>query len=98
MKVVFSICLLLAFNTTFAQYIEKKWFDKTDSVYGYYTVIPPSTNRIQGVLLLLDGFGGNADQFFSETRIHNVSWNNDILTVAIPTGMRLYADKSMIDL
>jgi hypothetical protein len=98
MKIIYSICLLLAFNTTFAQYIEKKWFDKADSVYGYYTVIPPLSNRVQGALLLLDGFGGNADQFFSETKIHNVSWNNDILTVAIPTGMRLYADKSMIDL
>ena len=98
MKILLSFCLLFILSNSYSQYIEKKWFDKSDSAYGYYTIIPPSSNRIQGALILLDGFGGNADQFFAETKIHNVSWNNDILTIAIPTGMRLYLDKSMTDL
>jgi hypothetical protein len=95
----FSFLLLPLFgNFSFAQYPEKKWFNKNDSTYGYYIVIKPSSLRIQGALILLDGYSGNADNFLSETKIHNVAWNNDILTVCIPTSTHLYADQSMITL
>ncbi len=83
--------------TVSAQYVEKIWVDRTDSVYGYYTVIKPSSLRIQGAVILLDGFGGNADNFLAETKIHNVAWANELLTVCIPTGQRLYADASIIE-
>jgi hypothetical protein len=92
-------CLLALLNTAsvFSQYIEKIWVDKADPVYGFYTIIKPASNRVQAALILLDGFGGNAEDFLSETKIHNVAWANDMLTVCIPTGQRLYADKSIID-
>jgi hypothetical protein len=99
MRLKFIICIiLLTGNLIRAQYIEKNWLDKTDSVYGYYTTILPASTRIQAVLILLDGYGGNADNFLSQTKIHNVAWANDILTVCIPTGNRLYLDQSMISL
>jgi pimeloyl-ACP methyl ester carboxylesterase len=100
MKLKLLLCCLvfLTGRLVSAQYIEKTWFDKSDSVYGYYTVIKPSSGRVQGALLLLDGYGGNADNFFAETKIHNVAWANDLLTVGIPTGTRLYADTSMLEL
>ena len=88
----------LSFNPAHAQYPEKKWFDKSDSTYGYYVIIKPSSSRIQGALILLDGYSGNADNFLSETKIHNVAWNNDILTICIPTSNHLYADQAMITL
>jgi Alpha/beta hydrolase of unknown function (DUF915) len=81
-----------------AQNAEKVWFDKTDSVYGYYIVIKPASNLIQGALVLLDGYRGNADGFLSETKMHNVAAVNNILTVCIPTGTRLYLDNSMTEL
>src|SRR6185503_5389230 len=90
-----AICLHF---TVLGQYVEKIWLDKNDPVYGYYTLIKPSSGRIQGALILLDGFGGNADGFMAETRIHNVAWANDILTVGLPTNTRLYADQSIIAL
>lgn len=98
-------CKLLAFlflpllcNFSFGQYPEKNWFDRKDSIYGYYVTIKPASSRIQGALILLDGYGGNADGFLSETKIHNVAWANDILTICIPTGTRLYLDQSIIEL
>jgi hypothetical protein len=91
-------CTLLAMYAGLAeaQQIEKIRLDTPDSAYGYYLIIKPASPNIQGVLLLLDGFGANADRFLSETKIPNVAYANEILTVCIPTGPRLYADKSMI--
>ena len=94
----FLYLLLLSASTAFAQPAEKIWFDKADSVYGYYVTIAPSAPRIQGALVLLDGYGGNADGFFADTKLQNVAYANEILTVCIPTGMRLYADSSMLAL
>ncbi|HSC36704.1 MAG TPA: hypothetical protein VLD19_02485, partial [Chitinophagaceae bacterium] len=91
-------CFLLLSATTFAQPAEKIWFDKKDSAYGYYVTIPPSSPRIQGALVLLDGYNGNADSFIPDTKLQNVAYANEILTIGIPTGPRLYADKPMLEL
>ena len=32
-------------HEVFSQEIEKRWFDKNDSVYGYYVVIKPFTPK-----------------------------------------------------
>lgn len=98
-RITLSLILLIAAQeAVFCQYIQKRWFNKSDSVYGYYCVIPPASGRVQGAVVLLDGFSGNADRFLAETKIHNVAWNNDLLTVCIPTGPRYYLDSSMISL
>jgi hypothetical protein len=95
----FLYLLILFFSQlSSGQNAEKVWFDKTDSVYGYYLIIKPASNRIQGALILLDGYTGNADGFLSETKVHNVAAVNDILTVCIPTGTHLYLDNSMTEL
>jgi pimeloyl-ACP methyl ester carboxylesterase len=44
----------------------------------------------------LDGYGGNATDFLTETKLYNVACANDFLTVCIPTGINLYADSSVI--
>ena len=93
--ILFTMCLNSAVS---GQYAEKIWLDKSDPVYGYYTLIKPSSGRVQGALILLDGFGGNADGFMAETRIHNVAWANDIVTVGVPTNTSMYADQTMIKL
>jgi hypothetical protein len=95
---LFCYLLTLFSRNAIGQQIEKIAFDNTDSVNGYYLVIKPSSPTIQGVLILLDGYGGNADRFLSETKIPNVASANEILTVCIPTGARLFADDSMIRL
>jgi len=98
MKRTFTLLALIALcGMVKGQYIEKNWFNSSDSVYGYYTSIKPSSGRIQGVLVLLDGYSGNADNFLSETKIHNVASANDILTICVPTGQRLYLDSTIKD-
>ncbi len=98
MKRTFTLLALIVLcGMVRAQYIEKNWFNRSDSVYGYYTSIKPSSGRIQGVLVLLDGYSGNADNFLSETKIHNVASANDILTICVPTGQRLYLDSTIKD-
>ncbi|HEX9513926.1 MAG TPA: hypothetical protein VF939_25720 [Puia sp.] len=86
--------LLFSFfcNLLHAQNYEKVWFDKTDSVYGFYTVIKPTGPRIQGAVVLFDGYSGNASGLLADTKIHNVASDNELLTVCIPTGMRLFLD------
>jgi hypothetical protein len=93
---VCSLLLLGSSAVANSQYIEKQWLDTSDSVYGYYTIVKPASGRVQGALVLLDGFGGNADAFYAETKIHNTAWNNEILCIGIPTGIRLYADEKII--
>ena len=89
--------LLFSVSTASAQQPEKIWFDKSDSLYGYYVVIPPASHRVQGVLVLVDGYGGTADGFFAETKLPNVAAVNDILTVCISGGLHLYADSSILE-
>ena len=98
-KIVLIVTIIISFYTGLhAQEIVKVWFNKSDSVYGYYNVVRPLSGRIQGALILLDGFSGNASGFLTETKIHNVACANDLLTVCIPTGFRLWLDSSMITL
>ena len=92
---LFTATTISSLSST-AQNFEKVWLNKADSVYGYYTVIKPLSGRTQGVLVLMDGYSGNASDFLTETKIHNVACANDILTVCIPTGIHLYADAGTI--
>ena len=69
----------------------------TKSEDSYYLVVPPRTDVVKGVILLLPGFGQNAESIFPETKIHSVAHMNDILTVALAGGQKLYADKQVID-
>ncbi|HWB24847.1 MAG TPA: hypothetical protein VG738_05175 [Chitinophagaceae bacterium] len=86
---------LLVFKMPFAQNYEKVEIDKADSLYGYYLAIKPQSNHIQGVMVLLPGFGGSAEGILPETKLHNVAYVNDILTIVVNTGKKLYVNKSV---
>jgi len=95
-QLIFPVIAVVAFsffsNPASAQNYEKVWFDKTDSVLGYYTVIKPVGPRIQGAIVLFDGYGGDAVSFLAETKIHNVASVNDLMTICIPVGNHLFLD------
>jgi len=96
MKLLTIILLLsLAFINTNAQNYEKIMIDKTDNLYGYYLAVKPQSNHIQGVLVLLPGFGSPAESVFPDTRLHGVGYENDILTIAISTAQKLYVDEAV---
>lgn len=84
---------MLLCQTTFAQNYEKITLDTTNKVYGYYLAVKPQA-KIQGVMVLLPGFGSSAESILPETRLHNVAYVNDILTIVVNTGQKLYVEDS----
>lgn len=80
----------------YCQNFEKITFDNSIKD-GYYLVVQPSSDELKGALLLLPGFGHNAESIFPESKLHNVAYVNNILTIAIAGGRKLYADVSVIE-
>lgn len=92
MKKIILIILLFTFlNSSFAQNYETIVVDKNDPVTGYYLAVKPQGN-IEGVLVLLPGFGEIPENVFPETKLHNTAYNNNILTLILPFGNKIYTD------
>ncbi len=73
------------------QVIEKISFDANDSTGGYYLAVRPASNNIKGVLVLLNSFRP-PESMLPETRLHNVGYANNMLTVFASMNFKLYAD------
>jgi hypothetical protein len=98
-KIVLTFFLAALYGANaYCQQMEKNWIDPADSTSGFYLVLKPSSVRVQGVLFLLDSYGRTADELLSESKIPNVAYANEIITVCLPTGQRLFLDTSMIGL
>lgn len=80
----------------FTQDFEKIVLNPADSTSGYYLSVKPHATEIRGVLVLLDGFGGRAEQIFPETKLHHVAQQNGILTVGMAQGNKIYADSMVV--
>lgn len=81
----------------YSQSIKKIVLDEKDEISGYYLVLEPVEQEIEGVLVLLPGFGQRAEDIFPETKLHNVAYSNNILTIGFAEGTRLYTDKEIQD-
>ncbi len=90
------ILFVLSFTSLYSQNFHKIVYDDSDSK-GYYLAVPPKSEKIIGVLLLLPGFAQDAESIFPESKLHNVAYVNKILTIAIAGGRKLYADNQVID-
>jgi len=62
----------------------------------YYVALRPASENIMGVLVLMPGFGQVAERIFPESKIQNVAYVNNILTIALPCPQKLYADDTVI--
>ena len=76
----------------FCQSIKRIVLNEKDYISGYYLAVEPQGDSIAGVLVLLSGFGQNAESIFPETKLHNVAYVNNILTIAFAEGNKLSAD------
>src|SRR3954454_11258776 len=74
-----------------AQNNDRISFDVKDSTNGYYLAVQPKSKQIKGVVVLLTSFTAPED-LLPETKLHNVAFNNDLLTVYAPMKQKLYAD------
>ncbi|WP_338763512.1 hypothetical protein WAF17_19770 [Bernardetia sp. ABR2-2B] len=96
-KIIFTAFWLLSFSisSVFAQTIESF---KVKAKYPYlenYLVMTPEEGieNLEGVLILLPGFGQAAKTIFEESELPYEAAKRNILTVMIPFGRKLYADK-----
>ena len=96
MKIILIAVLSFFCLSIQGQNYEKMVFDP-DIPDGYLLAVMPQSGHIEGVLILMPGFGQRAESIFPESKIHNVAFVNDILTVAIAGGRKLYADESIIN-
>lgn len=90
----FSLLLaasLFASLCSHAQYIERITFNAKDSANNFYLAVPPRSKDIKGVLVVISNFD-DLDNLVPETKLHNVAYANDLLTVFVSVGQHLYAD------
>ncbi len=98
MKYFFIYCCLtlLICNTVIGQNYEKIVLNPKDTTAGYYLAVKPPASSISGVLVLLDGFGGMAENIYVESMLPHIAYANGILTVAASMGQKVYADSAVI--
>ncbi len=79
-----------------SQNAEKVFFDPKDSTDGYYLAVLPQSGNIQGVQVLFSSFNF-LENILPETKLQNVAYGNDILTIIASLKTALSADTGTID-
>jgi len=85
-------CTVLEAN---AQYIERVVFDNSDSTNNIYLAVPPRSHEIKGVVVVVSSFYP-LNALVPETKLHNVAYANDLLTVFVSVQEHLYADSATL--
>lgn len=80
------------YNNAYTQTLKRIDLDTSDYFSGHYHVVEPQSDSIAGVLVLIAGFGQRAEDTPPETKLHNVAYVNNILTIFFAAGNKLYAD------
>src|ERR1700680_4021435 len=95
-KILLVVSMVRCFLAKGQNY-EKSWWLPKDSLNGYYASVIPQSGKIQGVLVLLNSYGGMPEDVFSDGKLQGLAYANDILTIGIRIGEKLYADQSVVD-
>ena len=86
-KNIFAFALILHLcQIAQAQTLNKIALDNQDIISGYYYAVEPSTDSIEGVLVLLAGFGQRPEDSPPETKLHHEAYANNILTIFYASG------------
>jgi hypothetical protein len=83
-------------SIVFCQNYERVSFDSKDSSDGYYLAVKPPSKGIKGVVVLLTSFLP-PEGLLPETKLHNIAYSNDLLTIVASMKQKLYADSFAID-
>ncbi len=87
---------LFTISSAIGQNFEKIVFNDKDAE-DYYIQLKPPTENINGILVLLPGYAENAESIFPSSNLFNTAYANDIWTIAIAGGEKIYADEKVID-
>src|SRR5579862_6898728 len=95
---IYTILTINLFAPEFAltQNTEKVIFNNSDSTNDYYLGIRPLSGNIQGVQVLLASFMP-PEFILSESKLQNVAYGNDLLTIVASMGQELSADSSSVN-
>jgi hypothetical protein len=91
--IAFTICFQ---SIGFCQYIERVEFKTKDNVGITYLAIKPRSNSIKGTVVIFSCFT-NLTWLTAQTKIHNVSFDNNLLVVYATLDDKFFADSSTID-
>ncbi|MCB9252198.1 MAG: hypothetical protein H6605_06995 [Flavobacteriales bacterium] len=91
-RIILTLCLIVFYKNACTQTLKRIDLDTSDFFSGHYHVVEPQSDNIEGVLVLIAGFGQRAEDTPPETKMHNVSYVNNILTIFFAAGNKLYAD------
>lgn len=94
-KTLMIFFLLGTLCSAVGQSFERVNFNDKDAD-DYYIQLRPPTEKINGVLILLPGYGEKAESIFPSSNLFNMAYANGILTVAIAGGEKIYADEKVI--
>ena len=94
-KSIFFVSWMLSAFLAFGQNYEKVILDKEVVERGYYFAIQPQ-GEIKGVLVLFPGYGETPEMVLPETKLHNTASSNNLMTLIIPVGTKIYADEPTI--
>jgi pimeloyl-ACP methyl ester carboxylesterase len=96
MKIVVTLLLLSVSHLSFSQSVKQIVLNERDQISGHYLAVEPNGYRpgdsIRSVLVLLSGFSQRPESIFPETKLHNVAYANNILTIGFAGGFKVYAD------
>ncbi|WKK76629.2 hypothetical protein QYS49_04875 [Marivirga salinae] len=84
MKLILSILTLFILTNLCGQEMEKVYLDKNDSSRNCYTIIYPAEQDWKGYIIILPGFGQNAERVLEQTNLPKLTAQNGLLTI-IPT-------------
>lgn len=87
---------LLTLSCAIGQNFEKIVFNDKDAD-DYYIQLKPQSEKINGVLVLLPGYGEKAESIFPSSKLFNTAYANGVFTIAIAGGEKIYADEKVID-
>ncbi len=79
-----------------SQNTEKIIFNSNDSANDYYLAIPPLSGNIKGVQVLMASFM-SPEFILSESKLQNVAYGNDLLTIVASMGQELSADSVSVN-
>src|SRR5882672_3609375 len=96
-KILWTLCLFITVQNLSGQNFERIQFNEKNKD-EYYLALKPQSGKIIGVLVLLPGYGGKAEENFPETKLFNVAYLNDVLTVSLSEGEKIYPDEQVTDL
>jgi hypothetical protein len=93
MRSLIHLIVIAAFfpAVVIGQQIEKVIFNAKDSASGYYLAVRPQSQEIKGVVIMVRSFRG-PESLLPETKLHNVAFANNILTVMASMNQKVVAD------